>query len=434
MNLFALSNLVKQSESQFLFDEVRPIDTSSSSNFSELFSAKVEEHLGEQQQGDVALHSCKVEEADCFSEPTVNAGAFGTDNLEQEKVEEKVRQRNEVAASEKISEDKDSRSEVVNDKQVAQSETKVAAINIFQSKEEPKKEIKSVATSAKERLSKKIENLFTARQEKIEAEKTVAASDTILKIAKAEKKSASEKKNVATLEFDFTKQNGNTKNLAVSTETLLNQNSKINKLQAKASEQNLNQEKVSVLKVKETKPATANSSQNNFSLKQDVASTLVKDLQQKAPTQVVESSKISTYLKESGVDSIVNQAKVILQGDNKGEINLILRPDNLGTVKIKLSLEEGSISGKILVDNNSVKEAFKGVLNDLTNSFINSGFEAANLDVFINNRQESNFAFSDFNKENATKTNGSKKESETINVVKSHYYKTSHSGVLNLVG
>jgi hypothetical protein len=80
---------------------------------------------------------------------------------------------------------------------------------------------------------------------------------------------------------------------------------------------------------------------------------------------------------------IVRQARFVLRGQNSGEISLILKPENLGRVRIRMNLEDKSIDGRIFVENETVKEAFSQALDDLREAFLDQGFEDLNLDISL---------------------------------------------------
>ncbi len=88
------------------------------------------------------------------------------------------------------------------------------------------------------------------------------------------------------------------------------------------------------------------------------------------------SKEISTNAGE-----FVRAGSIVLQDNNKGSINLILRPEELGNVKIKLELSDNQISAKIVVATQEAYEAFKQNMNDLKNAFAASGFETNGFDL-----------------------------------------------------
>ncbi len=94
-------------------------------------------------------------------------------------------------------------------------------------------------------------------------------------------------------------------------------------------------------------------------------------------------SELLRQLKESGNRQIAKHTGIILKDNNSGEIKLVLKPENLGNVRIRLQLNENSITGKVLVENQMVRAAFEQNLEALYKAFKESGFESASLDVQV---------------------------------------------------
>ena len=80
---------------------------------------------------------------------------------------------------------------------------------------------------------------------------------------------------------------------------------------------------------------------------------------------------------------IVHQAGIILRDGGEGEIRLVLRPEHLGSVRIRLHLGESSLEGRIVVDNSNVKELLDANLEGLKSALRQEGYASANIDVTV---------------------------------------------------
>ena len=61
----------------------------------------------------------------------------------------------------------------------------------------------------------------------------------------------------------------------------------------------------------------------------------------------------------------VKAGSIVLKDGNKGTINLIMRPESLGNVKISLSLSDKTISGQITVASKEAYDAFKESIDSI---------------------------------------------------------------------
>ncbi|HUV06407.1 MAG TPA: flagellar hook-length control protein FliK, partial [Spirochaetia bacterium] len=91
--------------------------------------------------------------------------------------------------------------------------------------------------------------------------------------------------------------------------------------------------------------------------------------------------RFQEYLKSE----VVRSSSIILRNEGQGELRLILKPESLGNVRIKLSLNNNHIEGRIIVENNSVKEMFESNLQNLNNAFVREGFASSSLQVSVGN-------------------------------------------------
>ncbi len=88
-------------------------------------------------------------------------------------------------------------------------------------------------------------------------------------------------------------------------------------------------------------------------------------------------------LKESGNSGIVRQTGIMLKDGGSGEIRLILKPEKLGKVRIRLNLQDNNLAGKIIVENNIVREVFNNNMSELLRAFEEGGFSIGSLDVSV---------------------------------------------------
>ncbi len=82
-------------------------------------------------------------------------------------------------------------------------------------------------------------------------------------------------------------------------------------------------------------------------------------------------------------DRIVKESGIILKDNNSGEIKLILKPESLGKVRIRLHLQDNQLTGKIFVNNPQAQDVFEKNMQTLARAFSDSGFTMSSMDVSV---------------------------------------------------
>ncbi len=79
---------------------------------------------------------------------------------------------------------------------------------------------------------------------------------------------------------------------------------------------------------------------------------------------------------------LVKTTGIILR-DGGGEIRLVLKPESLGSVRIRMNLVDNGIEGRIIVDTPAVKQVFDGSIDALARALTAQGFQSASIEVSV---------------------------------------------------
>ena len=94
---------------------------------------------------------------------------------------------------------------------------------------------------------------------------------------------------------------------------------------------------------------------------------------------------------EEVIKQITEKAKFFITED-KSEVVIKLKPDHLGKVSLKISIENGNISAKFLAESEKVREMLESNFNSLKDSLNKQGLNIQNLSVSVgNSNKERNF-------------------------------------------
>lgn len=132
---------------------------------------------------------------------------------------------------------------------------------------------------------------------------------------------------------------------------------------------------------------------NIGSEKSDSSMTLAMTLSETARQNILSSDSQSAGASGSTFQQMLAQqvqenapdfaraGSIVLRDNDSGSINMILKPESLGNVKINLQLSDNGITGQITVNSKEAFEAFRQNLDTLRQAFQDSGFENASLNL-----------------------------------------------------
>ncbi|MBS4536050.1 flagellar hook-length control protein FliK [Clostridium sp. D2Q-14] len=90
---------------------------------------------------------------------------------------------------------------------------------------------------------------------------------------------------------------------------------------------------------------------------------------------------------------IINQVKEKITFSDMGDMQVAkikLKPESLGEVSIKLSIQDGNITGKISVENQEVKQLLVNNIDQLKESFLTKGINVEGFNVSVGEDSQSN--------------------------------------------
>lgn len=178
---------------------------------------------------------------------------------------------------------------------------------------------------------------------------------------------------------------------------------KLNNLSQKLAE-TLNKEKdtpvITNIEIKNDAPKTDLGNQNSQTqqeLKSSInpAQTISLENPEQKSEGVQQTARFDRILNTKQTDilqnSVLNQIKDKLSADatGKSQINIALKPENLGRVNINISSENGILTAKITAENNQVKDVLNKGLEQLKQNMTEQGIQVGKIVV---NTQESNLS------------------------------------------
>lgn len=94
-------------------------------------------------------------------------------------------------------------------------------------------------------------------------------------------------------------------------------------------------------------------------------------------------------LREMAGAELIRASNLVLR-DGGGEIRLVLKPESLGSVRIRMNLVDNKIEGRIIVDTSAVKQVMDQSIDALGRALTAGGFQTASLEVSVGGQNADN--------------------------------------------
>ena len=133
--------------------------------------------------------------------------------------------------------------------------------------------------------------------------------------------------------------------------------------------------------VQMTMTLSENAEQNILSLNDQSAAATGSTFQEMLSEQI-----------QQNAPDFVRAGNIALRDNNQGTINMILKPESLGNVKVSLQLSDKIITGEITVHSKEAMEAFKQNIESLKEAFVQSGYEDVQLSLNLSQNDSASFA------------------------------------------
>ena len=108
----------------------------------------------------------------------------------------------------------------------------------------------------------------------------------------------------------------------------------------------------------------------------------VETLSKPAPVSASHAQTPLERLREMAGSELVRATSLVLK-DGGGEIRLVLKPESLGSVRIRMNVVDNAIEGRIIVDSSAVKHVFDGSMDALRRALTAEGFQMGSLQVSV---------------------------------------------------
>ena len=122
-----------------------------------------------------------------------------------------------------------------------------------------------------------------------------------------------------------------------------------------------------------------------------------------APAQLINSTTLDEtqqefqqFFRTAANDHIIRHARFVIRSNQEGEIHLLLKPEELGTMRINLHLQNNLLNGRILVEHPTARTLVEQNLSELLRAFREQGIDVGTLDVALNHHSTPSFLANPF--------------------------------------
>ncbi|MDR1532559.1 MAG: flagellar hook-length control protein FliK [Clostridiales bacterium] len=112
----------------------------------------------------------------------------------------------------------------------------------------------------------------------------------------------------------------------------------------------------------------------------------------RAETQAVIRANVSAVATQDIMDQIVERIKIDVR-PNISEIKITLKPEHLGDVSMKVSMENGLVTAQFVAENQRVKELIESNFNQLRDFLQQQGLDVSSLSVSVGQKQDGRSSF-----------------------------------------